>query len=298
MRLDAAAPTSAAYQEHARLALRRTRLRLSLNYLVLVVISVPLLFPVWWMVSGSFKPRFEILKFPPTMLPSMLEWNNYVELFTRAPFHIQYWNSVYIAVLNTAGVLVVSSLAGYAFARIRFRARNVLFVLLLSALLMPEEVTILPLFVMMKALGWTGSHLPLIFLPTFGIPAVTGTFLMRQFFLSLPEELEEAGRLDGLSRLGIFRYIALPLAGPALGTNAILTFLGSWNSFLLPLIFVGGRADKLTLPLAIFQYTDFAGEILWANQLAASTLSVLPMVVVFFFTQRYFIRGIATTGLK
>jgi multiple sugar transport system permease protein len=267
-------------------------------YFLLVVIGIPLIFPVWWMVSGSFKPRFEILKFPPTVFPSTWEWQNYSELFTLAPFHIQYWNSVYIAVLNTVGILAVSSLAGYAFARIRFRGRNMLFLLLLSSLLMPEEVTILPRFVMMKELDWAGTHLPLILIPPFGTAAVMGTFLMRQFFLSLPEELEEAGRLDGLGRLGIFWYIALPLAGPAVATNAILAFLSSWNAFLEPLIFVGGRSELLTLPLAIFQYTDFAGDILWANQLAAATLSVVPMIVVFIFAQRYFIRGIATTGLK
>lgn len=298
MRLESTAPALASQTQPSAAQKPRFRLRLGLQYLLMVVIAIPLVFPLWWMVSGSFRPEFEIFKFPPTLFPATWDIENYITVFERAPFHLQYWNSVYIAVLNTVGVLIVSALGGYAFARIRFRGRNIFFILLLSALLMPEEVTILPRFVIMKSLGWIGTHLPLILLPAFGVPAIVGMFLMRQFFLSLPEELEEAGRLDGLGRFGIFWHIALPLARPALATNAILTFLGSWNAFLEPLVFVGGRVDKMTLPIAIFQYVDATGEPMWGNQLAAATMSVIPMVIVFFIAQRYFIRGIATTGLK
>jgi multiple sugar transport system permease protein len=277
---------------------RRTWPRRAGLYALLVAIAIPLLFPIYWMASASLKPRFEILKFPPTLFPSSIRWENYAEVFTEAPFLLQYWNSLYIGVLNTVSVLIVSSLAGYAFARMKFRMRNLLFILLLSALLMPEEVLILPLFVMMRQLDWIGTHIPLLLVPAFAVPAVTGTFLMRQFFLSLPAELEDAGRVDGLGTFGIFWYIALPLSMPALATLGILTFLQSWNSFLEPLIFVGGRSELLTLPLAIFQYTEFGGEPIWANQLAAATLSAVPMIIVFLFAQRYVIQGISTSGIK
>ena len=264
----------------------------------MTVLALIMIAPMWWMVSASFKPPFEIFKFPPTLLPSTWRFESYVDVFTRAPFARQYWNSVYIGVLNTGGVLVVSALAGYAFARIRFKGKTVIFVALLSALLMPEEVTILPLFVLMRWLGWLGTHIPLVIVPIFGAQAITGTFLMRQFFLSLPIELEDAARIDGAGRFKIFRHIALPLAKPALATVGVLAFLSSWNAFLEPLIFLGGRVDKLTLPIALFQYIDIQGEAAWATQLAAATLSVIPMVIVFLFAQRFFIRGFATVAVR
>ena len=162
---------------------------------------------------------------------------------------------------------------------------------------MPAEVTIIPLFVLMTELGWIKTHLPLLIEPIFGPQAVVGTFLMRQYFLALPHELEDAGRLDGLDRFGIFRHIALPLAKPAIATLAILTFLGSWNAFLEPLIFLGGVPELFTLPLALTQYVEREGFPIWEVQMAATTLSVLPMVIVFVIAQRFFIQGIARVGI-
>lgn len=265
--------------------------------LVLILLALPLVFPLWWMLSSSFKGNHEVFAYPPVMFPSSLRLDNLAQVFAEQPFARQYWNSLYIAFLNVAGTLVVSSLAGYAFARIRFRGRNVLFVLLLSSLLMPLEVMIIPLYVLMRDLGWLGTHLPLIVEPVFGAPAVIGTFLMRQYFLSLPVELEDAGRLDGLSRWGIFRHIALPLAKPALATLTILTFLASWNAFLEPLIFVSGSPPLMTVPVAIDQYRSFYGEPLWQVQMAASSLAVFPVIIVFLIAQRQFIQGIARVGI-
>lgn len=270
----------------------------AVRYGGMLVVALPLVFPFWWMWTSSFKAPFEIFAFPPSLLPTVLRWENYGEVFAHHPFARQYFNSVYIAALNVAGTLVVSSLAGYAFARIRFPGSGVVFVLLLSTLLMPAEVTIIPLFVLMRELNWLGTHLPLIVEPMFAAPAVVGTFLMRQHFLSFPSELEDAARIDGLGRLGILRHIALPLAGPTLATLSILTFLSSWNSFLEPLVFLSGKTDLLTLPLALEQYVDrIGGDPIWHVQLAATTLSVLPVIVLFLVAQRYFVRGVSRVGI-
>ncbi len=265
---------------------------------LLVVGAIPLLFPLWWMVSTSFKALDEVFAYPPSLLPDELRWDNYASVFTLQPFARQFINSVYIAALNVGGTLVVASMAGYAFARIRFPGRDILFLLMLGALLIPLEVLIVPLYSLMGELGWLGTHLPLIVLPIFGVDVVIGTFLMRQYFLSLPGELEDAGRLDGLGRFGLFRHIALPLARPALATVAILTFLASWNAFLEPLVFVSGVPDLLTVPAAIPLFADPYGIPMWGVQTAASTLSILPVLVVFIIAQRFVIQGFATAGIR
>jgi multiple sugar transport system permease protein len=265
---------------------------------LLIVLAIPLAFPLWWMVASSLKTSTEIFAFPPDLWPRELHFENYPAILELAPFVGQYWNSVYIGIVNTVGTVIVASLAGYAFARIRFRGSTFIFVLLLTALLMPAEVTIIPLYILMRDLGWLNTHMPLLVEPIFGPQAVVGTFLMRQYFLSLPVELEDAGRVDGLGRFGIFRHIAMPLARPALATLAILTFLSSWNAFLEPLIFLGGRDGLFTIPVALNTLTDRYGEPIWEVQLAATTLSVIPMVVVFLMAQRHFIQGFSGTGIK
>jgi multiple sugar transport system permease protein len=265
---------------------------------LLVILAVPLVFPMWWMVASSLKSPTEIFAFPPDLIPWSLRFENYPAVFDVIPFAQQYWNSIYIGIVNTIGTIVVASLAGYAFARIHFRGATLIFVLLLTALLMPDEVTIIPLFILMKNLDWLGTHLPLLIEPIFGAQAVVGTFLMRQYFLALPIELEDAGRIDGLGRFGIFRHIAMPLAMPAIATLAILTFLSSWNEFLKPLIFVSGQTELLTVPLALNTIVDRYGDPYWELQLAATTLSVIPMIVVFVVAQRHFIQGFASVGVK
>jgi multiple sugar transport system permease protein len=267
------------------------------QYAGLLALSLPLAFPLWWLWTSSLKAPHEIFAFPPTLLPIPPRLENYAEVFRGYPFARQYLNSIYIAIANTAGTTVVSTLAGYAFARIRFPGNGALFVLLLTTLLMPAEVTIIPLFVLMKELDWIGTHLPLLVEPIFAGPAVVGTFLMRQHFLTFPLELEEAARIDGLGRLGLLRHIALPLSGPALATLSILTFLGSWNSFLEPLVFLAGDAPLLTLPLALEQYVERGGDPIWHVQLAAATLSVIPVLVMFVLAQRHFVRGVTRTGI-
>jgi multiple sugar transport system permease protein len=189
-------------------------------------------------------------------------------------------------------------MAGYALARLRFPGRVLVLPMLLSALLLPNEIVIVPQYALMSSLGLVGSHVPLLLEPVFGAPAIVGTFLMRQFFVSLPSELEDAGRVDGLSALGVFLRIAVPLSAPALATLAIMTFLGSWNAYLEPLVFTSGRPELITLPVALNEFTNFDGTPQYALQMAATTLSIVPVAIVFLAAQRHIVEGIARAGLK
>ncbi|MBP2551820.1 multiple sugar transport system permease protein [Neorhizobium galegae] len=272
------------------------RLRVAL-YGLMCVLLIPFVFPTWWMVTSSIKPISDIFAFPPQLIPQNYDWTTYSKVFELQPFVQQYWNSAYIAAVVTIGTMVVSSMAGYAFARIRFPYADTIFMIVLLGLLIPSEVTIVPLFQMFLKAGMVNTHWPLILVPIFGAPSVFVTFVMRQFFVTLPAELEEAARVDGLGRFKIFRKIALPLAKPALASVAIFTFLHSWNLFLEPIVFLSS-ADKFTLPQALTQYTDAYGGPMWNIQLAAATLTALPVLIVFIIAQKQFVEGLAHTGLK
>jgi multiple sugar transport system permease protein len=266
-------------------------------YVLLAVMSVPFLFPTLWMILSSFKPEAELFRKPPSLLPVTWTTQPYVDAVTTQPFPSWYFNSVYIAVVVTLGTILFSSLAGYAFARIRFPGANILFLVVLAGMMIPAEVTIVPLYRGARALGLVDTHWPLILIPMLGAPSVLATFIMRQFFLGLPVELEEAGRLDGLGRFGIFWRIAFPLSRSAVGAVAIITFLKSWNLYLEPLVFLSTKA-KFTLPLGLVQYQDSYGEMQWNTQLAATTMTVIPILLVFLFAQKQFVQGLAQTGLK
>ena len=266
-------------------------------YGLLCVLLIPFVFPTWWMLTSSLKPISDIFVFPPQLFPTHPDWSSYAQVFTVQPFAQQYWNSAWIAAVVTAATLAISSMSGYAFARIRFPGANALFVVVLTGLLIPSEVTIVPLFRMFLKLGWVNTHWPLVLIPVFGAPSVFATFVMRQFFIALPAELEEAARVDGLGRFRIFRTIALPLARPALASVAIFTFLHSWNLYLEPIVFLS-TPSKFTLPQALTQYTDAYGGPMWNIQLAAATLTALPVLIVFVLAQKQFVEGLAHTGLK
>lgn len=268
-----------------------------LKYGLILVLAIPFLFPFWWMFTSSFKTVDEVFAYPPQLLPDEWHFSNFTEVFEFQPFAQHYLNSVYIAVLVTIGTALVTSLSGYAFARIKFRGSSFLFLVLLSSLLMPVEVTIIPNFYLMQRLGWTDSHLPLIVIPILGAQGVSATFIMRQFFLSFPRELEEAAMLDGLGWFGIYWRIAIPIARPILGTVAILSFLYSWNSFLEPLIYIDSR-EKFTLPLSLQGFTDSYGLPLWHLQLAATTLSVIPILIVYIVAQKQIVDSFAQSGIK
>lgn len=261
------------------------------------MLSIPFLFPTWWMVTASLKTVNEIFDFPNSLIPNGREWGNYQEVFRLQPFLKQYWNSLSIASLVTIIQVAICVLGGYAFAKIRFFGRDKLFVLMLAGLLMPAEVTLIPLFRLMVNWGLSDSYAPVILIPAFGAHAAVGVFLMRQFFIEIPAELEEAAEIDGLSKFQTFRRIALPLSGPAIASLSILTFLYSWNLFLEPLVFLTDP-NRYTIPVVLPQFTDTYGSPIWNIQLAATSLSVIPVMVVFILAQRHFIRGITMTGLK
>lgn len=277
--------------------LRRELRKHGLVYVVMIILCIPFVFPFWWMLTSSVKPMHEIFAFPPTLWPVEWHWENYSRAFTYQPFARHYFNSVYIATLVTSGTLLISSLAGYAFARIRFRGANALFLLLMLTLMMPSEVTIIPNFHLMKALGLTNTHIPLILIPILGANGVMGTFLMRQHFLSLPREIEEAATVDGLSRPGLFWHIALPTATPALSALAVLSFLGSWNSFLEPLVYLNDLR-LFTLPLSLRNFADAYGLPIWNVQLAATSLSVLPILLVYILAQKHIVESFTLSGTK
>lgn len=263
----------------------------------LVLLAIPFVFPTWWMITSSFKPINEIFAFPPSLLPVNPTVQPYIDAVTQQPFGHQYFNSMYIALAVMAGTMLFSAMAGYAFARVRLPGGNILFLLVLAGLLVPSEVTIVPLFQMFNQLGLIDTHWPLLLVSTFGAPSVLATFIMRQFFITLPVELEEAARLDGVSRAGVWWRIGLPLARPALAAVAIFTFLHTWNLYLEPTVYLQSP-ELFTLPQALTRYTDAYGGEQWNTQLAAATMTAVPVLIVFIFAQRQFVEGLAQTGLK
>ncbi|GIO99417.1 sn-glycerol-3-phosphate transport system permease protein UgpE [Paenibacillus lautus] len=266
------------------------------SYLVLTIVSLIVLFPFFWMVSTSLKTESEVFLFPPQWIPAAWEWINYIRVFTEMPFHLYFFNSMYIAVLVTAGTCFLSALAGYAFARLHFPFKNAIFLFLLSGMMIPTEVTAIPLFSWMSNLGFIDTHIPLILPPMLGSGGMFGVFLIRQFLITVPIELDEAAKMDGCSPWRTFRSIMLPIATPALATVSIFTFMNSWNEFFEPLIYLNTK-ELFTLPIGLSMLTTDAG-VDWPLLLAASTIATVPILVVFFLAQNKFIEGIANTGLK
>jgi multiple sugar transport system permease protein len=277
--------------------IRRKRWSRPSLYVAMGIIAIPFLFPTWWMITSSFKTVNQIFAFPPSLIPLTPSFDAYVKAFTFQPFAQQYFNSMYISVVVTLTTMVISSLAGYAFARIRFRGQNLLFIVVLAGLLIPSEVTIVPLFQMFNSFGLINTHWPILLVTSFGAPSVLATFIMRQFFISLPAELEEAARLDGLGRPGIWWKIAMPLARPALAAVAIFTFLNVWNLYLEPTVYLSSP-QLFTLPEALTHFVDPYSGPMWNVQLAAATMTALPVLIVFVVAQRQFVEGLAQTGLK
>lgn len=267
-----------------------------LAYGILIVISVIILIPFYWMVSTSLKHQTKIFDFPPQWIPNPIKWENYALVFEEQPFHLYFMNSTYIAVVVTLGTCVFAALAGYAFAKISFPLKNIIFLILLSSMMIPTEVTALPLFIWMSKLQLVNTHFPLIVPPMLGAGGMFGVFLLRQFFITVPNELDEAAKIDGCTPWMTFWRIMVPLAKPALATLTIFTFLNSWNEFFEPLIYLS--SDRLfTLPLALSLFTDQSGT-QWHLLMAASVMATLPLLLVFFAAQKKFIEGVTMTGLK
>lgn len=271
----------------------RARGWLTARYLLLVAGAVLMVAPLLWMALASFKTLPEILRVPPTLLPESLHLDNYRTVLGDTAFVRYFLNSVLVAGITVASVLVTSSMAGYAFAKFEFPGRRVLFVLVLATLMIPFQVRVIPLYVLASDLGLLDSYAGLV-LP--GLVDAFGIFLMRQYLQSIPSELIDAARVDGASELTIFVRIVLPLAKPALAALAIFSLVASWESFLWPLLVISSP-DKYTLPLGLAQFSGrFVTRV--DLQMAASALTILPMLIVFLIMQRRFIEGMATAGMK
>lgn len=263
-------------------------------YVVLTVVLLAVIAPFVWMVLGSFKSQGELLQNPPTWWPHAASLDNYTKLFSRLNFSQYFVNSTVVAVAVTIGNLVFCSMVGYALAMLDFPGRRALFLVVMGTLLIPGVVTFVPLFVLVTNVGLANS-LPGLILPFLVSPF--GVFLMRQYISGLPRDLLDAGRVDGASELRIFARIFLPLCGPALATLGILTFLGSWNNFLWPLV-VAQEESKYTLPVALALYSKGQNSTQYGLLLAGATVVVIPVLAIFLGFQRRFIEGIATTGIK
>lgn len=274
--------------------MRRDRVSQSGIYALVAGGGLLMVIPFLWMVSTSLKTTAQSMAFPPEWWPAPFVWGNYARIWDFMPFFTFLLNSVKIAFFVVCGQLLTCSLAGYAFAKLRFPGRRALFLVLLSTMMIPSEVTLIPVFVIMKSLGWLNTHYSLIVPAFFG--SVFGTFLLRQFFLTLPNDLEDAARIDGCSPFGIYWRIMLPLAKPSLATLAIFTFMGTWNDFMRPLIYLSDM-DKMTLPVGLALISNHQ-DIRIPLIMAGAMLSLLPILVFYVCGQKYFVRGIALTGMK
>ena len=278
---------------------RRFRLPFSPWHLVLVPATLALIFPFVWLVVTSVETPAEALHFPPVLIPRELHFANYPNALAEAPFGRFFLNSAVVAVTTVLCNLVFCSLAGYAFARLRFLGRGLLFAVIMTTLMVPFQVTMIPQFIITKWLGvhvlaQVGiNHIGALILPN--AATAFGIFFLRQFFKTLPVEYEESARVDGASRLKVLWRIVLPLSLPALATLAALTFLDSWNNFLWPLIAVT-TTNQMTLPLGLATFQG-AHATDWTLLMAGNVMSLVPMLLIFFVAQRYFVRSVAATGL-
>ncbi len=264
------------------------------TFIILGFGAVLMIAPFLWIIQAAFGDTTEVFKLPPRWLPANPSLENFEDVFNQVPYHLFLFNSLKLAIIVTIGQLITCSLAAYAFARLEFPGRNVLFVLLLSALMIPGQVTIVPLFILVRQLGLYNTHAALI-LPALVNPF--GVFLLRQYFVTLPTELEDAARVDGANVFTIYWRIILPLSGPVLTTLAILTFVGMWNSYFFPLIMINSpELQVITVGLTLLRGQYGVGAL--GPIAAALTMAIVPVLLVFVFLQKYIIKSIVSTGLK
>jgi len=272
----------------------RRLLELIGTHLLLVLGAIIFALPFVWMVSTSLKADRQIFAFPPIWVPDPFIWGNFPAVFIYARMHLYFFNTLLIALAHVFGAVFTCSLAAYGFARLRAPGRDIIFMVMVSQMMIPSTVMLVPLYLLFAELEWIDTFYPLT------IPAMLGTpfyiFMLRQFFLTIPMELEEAAIIDGASRLRIWWTIVLPLAKPALATVAIFSFMFAWNDFTGPLIFLNSR-EKFTLSLGL-QAFMFERRTMWGPLMAASTMMIMPILIVFFLAQKHFIQGIALTGIK
>ena len=278
--------------------LRRKSAKLAerlLTLVLLILIAIILLTPLAWMISTALKGQAQIFTYPPEWIPDPVLWSNFHEATTTYPFGRYASNTLIIAGLNIAGVLLTASMAAYAFARLRFPGRDVIFMILLSTLMLPFTVLMIPRYIQFRELDWLDSWKPLIVPNWFG-GSVFFIFLLRQFFRTIPRDLSDAAKLDGASEFRIYWQIVLPLSKPALAVVAVFVFLDTWNDFLAPLIYITSP-EKYTVSLGLSQFLgNYTSH--YAYLMAASTMMIIPTIVVFILAQRYFVHGVVLTGVK
>lgn len=267
-----------------------------LTYIVCLVISFITIGPFLWMLSTSFKLPTEAIVLPPQWIPNPFVWDNYIGLFTNdiLPFLRFVFNSVYISILVVAGRLVVCALGAYGFARLSFPGRDLAFAMLLGSLMIPDMLAVIPLYSAYARIGWIDTHWPLIIPPI--VANTFGTFLLRQFFMTIPKDYEDAAILDGASHLQIFWDIVIPLAKPALATVAVLAFISSWNDFFNPFVFLNSL-ENFTLPVGLaFYQGELSTE--YTSLMAGAVLAIVPTLVVYALAQRFFTQGVVMSGVK
>ena len=273
----------------------------ALLYVIAFAAAIVFMVPFVWTILSSLKTSNELFVYPPTWFPAVPQPQNYAEVFTLVPFLMWTGNTLIVALISTFGAVLSSAIVGYSFARFRYPGRDILFMLTLSTMMLPVEVTLIPLYLLFAKIQWLDSFKPLIIPSFFGGGAFL-IFLMRQFIMTIPKDLDEAARIDGAGYLRIFWQIIAPLSVPALATAAILTFMGHWNDFLQPFIFLNDKS-KYTLAIGIKYFQEVAGNVDSMEHrehllMATSVMMTAPIILLFFVAQRYFVRGIVMSGIK
>lgn len=268
-------------------------------YFIAALLGVIFIFPFFWTVMSSLKSIQEISQFPPVWIPEVLQWDNYAKTVSIVPFALWTYNSFFVVTLSTLGTVLSASLVAYSFARFRYRGRDVIFMITLGTMMLPAQVTLIPQFVLFHKLGWINTLYPL-WLPAWFGGGAFAIFLLRQFILSLPKDLDEAALIDGASYFRIFWQILLPLCKAVVATIAVISFIGSWNDFVNPLIYLQ-LPEKFTLAVGLNYFKnqpEMGGEPTQHLLMAASVMVIIPVVLLFFATQRYFVQGIVLSGIK
>lgn len=260
----------------------------------LIVASILFIIPFVWLVSTSLKPVEQIFTFPPEWIPRPFKWSNYLDAMEYIPFFTYLKNTAVITILSTVGVIISCPIVAYSFAKLQWRGRNVMFMITLAVMMIPGQVTMIPLFLLFNKIGWVGTPLPLIVPAFFGVPF--SIFLLRQFFMGLPNTLRDAAKIDGASEFRIYWQIMLPLAKPAVLAIGLFQFMGSWTDFLGPLIYLTDEF-QYTLSVGLQQFQSQRGTE-WGLMMAVSTMMTIPVIILFFFLQKTFIRGITFSGIK
>jgi multiple sugar transport system permease protein len=268
----------------------------ALIYITLMLGAIVVLMPFLWTLSTSLKTAQDVFTFPPRWIPDPIAWSNYPEALSSQPFGRWFLNTLLVVSVSTFGTVASCSMVAFAFARLRWPGRDICFLILLATMMLPDQVTIIPTFILFRELGWVNTFLPLI-VPAFFARNAFYVFLLRQFFMTIPLELDDAARLDGASNFQVYLYMILPMSKPALAVTALMFAQFKWNEFLGPLIFLNS-SDRYTIALGLRTFVGQEYGTDWHLMMAANIVFMIPLILIFFFAQKYFIQGVVITGVK